>query len=59
MFRIPYTFSLPLVFGLSVSVNTLTGVSNLVLVVEYQGKYDEAENLNRRALEGWEKELGI
>lgn len=24
-----------------------------------QGKYEEAEKLNRQALEGWEKELGI
>jgi tetratricopeptide (TPR) repeat protein len=38
--------------------NTLTSVSNLALVLRAQGKYDEAEKPNRRALEGSEKELG-
>jgi hypothetical protein len=28
-------------------------------VLQYQGKYKEAEKLNRRALEGMEKELGV
>jgi tetratricopeptide (TPR) repeat protein len=28
-------------------------------MLQYQGKYDEAEKLNRRALEGYEKELGV
>jgi tetratricopeptide (TPR) repeat protein len=27
-------------------------------VLQLQGRYEEAETLNRRALEGWEKELG-
>ena len=34
-------------------------MSNLALVLQYQGKYHEAEKLDRRALEGREKELGI
>jgi tetratricopeptide (TPR) repeat protein len=34
-------------------------VSNLALVLRSQGKYEEAEKLNRRALEGREKELGV
>ncbi|KAF1950534.1 hypothetical protein CC80DRAFT_577110, partial [Byssothecium circinans] len=37
---------------------TLTSVSNLALVLQDQGKYDEAEKLNRKVLEGREKELG-
>jgi hypothetical protein len=28
-------------------------------VLQYQGKYEDAEKLNRRALEGREKELGV
>ncbi|KAF1972360.1 hypothetical protein BU23DRAFT_375359, partial [Bimuria novae-zelandiae CBS 107.79] len=31
----------------------------LASVLQDQGKYDEAEKLNRRALEGREKELGV
>ena len=31
-------------------------MDNLAGVLHYQGKYDEAEKLNRRALEGREKE---
>jgi hypothetical protein len=27
-------------------------------VLRYQGKYEEAEQMNRRALEGYEKALG-
>ncbi|KAF2802651.1 HET-domain-containing protein [Mytilinidion resinicola] len=38
--------------------NTLTSVSNLALVLQYQGKYEQAEDMNRRALEGSEKALG-
>ena len=38
--------------------DTLTGVSNLALVLSYQGKYEEAEAMNRRALDGREKALG-
>ena len=38
---------------------TLTSVAVLALVLQDQGKYDEAEKLNRRALEGREKELGV
>jgi tetratricopeptide (TPR) repeat protein len=39
--------------------STLTIVSNLAVVLGYQRKYDEAEKLHRRALEGREKELGV
>jgi tetratricopeptide (TPR) repeat protein len=38
---------------------TLQSITVLALVLQSQGKYDEAEQLNRRALEGREKELGI
>ncbi|KAH7109669.1 hypothetical protein B0J11DRAFT_420807, partial [Dendryphion nanum] len=31
---------------------------NLALVLQYQGKYEEAKEMNRRALEGTEKALG-
>ena len=33
-------------------------MSNLALVLQYQGKYEAAETMNRRALEGREKVLG-
>ena len=33
-------------------------MSNLALVLQYQGKYDEAERTNQRALKGEEKVLG-
>jgi tetratricopeptide (TPR) repeat protein len=39
--------------------DTLTSINNLALVLQAQGKYEEAEKLNRRALEGREKELGV
>jgi Tfp pilus assembly protein PilF len=39
--------------------DTLRSVSNLAAVLQYQGKYDKAEKLNRRALEGRKKELGV
>ena len=39
--------------------NTLTSVDNLALVFQYQGKYREAEKVNRRALEGKESILGV
>jgi len=32
--------------------DTLTSVNNLALVLRDQGKYEEAEKINRRALEG-------
>jgi hypothetical protein len=38
---------------------TMTSVSNLALILQYQGKYEEAEDMNRRALEGREKVLGV
>ncbi|KAK5676701.1 hypothetical protein LTR17_027732, partial [Elasticomyces elasticus] len=38
--------------------DTLTSVSNLALVLQYQGQYEAAEAMNRRALEGREKVLG-
>jgi len=40
-------------------LNTLNSVRNLEGVVWYQGKCSEAEALNRRGLEGREKELGV
>ncbi|ELR06465.1 hypothetical protein GMDG_07990 [Pseudogymnoascus destructans 20631-21] len=36
-----------------------TCVSNLALVLQSQGRYEEAESMNRRALEGRERELGV
>jgi len=33
-------------------------MSNLASVLQDQGKYEEAEQMNRRALEGREKALG-
>ena len=38
--------------------NTLISMNNLGLVLERQGKYEEAESLNLRALEEREKILG-
>ncbi|PWW75743.1 TPR-like protein [Tuber magnatum] len=38
--------------------STLTSVNNLAQVLQYQGKYDESEAMNQRALEGREKILG-
>ena len=38
--------------------STLTSVNNLALVLSSQGKYEEAERMNRLALEGYEKALG-
>src|SRR5947199_10145231 len=38
--------------------NTLTNENNLAEVLRNQGKYEAAEEMNRRALEGWEKALG-
>ncbi|KXJ84799.1 P-loop containing nucleoside triphosphate hydrolase protein, partial [Microdochium bolleyi] len=38
--------------------DTLASVSILALVLQYQGKYEEAEMMNRRALDGREKALG-
>jgi len=37
---------------------TLRSVSNLALVLQYQGKYEEVEMINQRALDGIEKVLG-
>jgi tetratricopeptide (TPR) repeat protein len=37
----------------------LTSVSNLALVLQYQGKYEAAEEINRWALAGREKVLGV
>jgi tetratricopeptide (TPR) repeat protein len=37
---------------------TLTSVNNLASVLQNQGKYEEPETMNRRALEGREKALG-
>jgi tetratricopeptide (TPR) repeat protein len=38
--------------------STLTSVSNLALLLQNQGKYEEAETMNRRTLERKEKALG-
>lgn len=38
--------------------DTLTSMGNLVGVLLYQGKYEEVESLNRRALTGREKVPG-
>ena len=38
--------------------DTLVSVNNLASVLQYQGNYEEAEQMNRRALEGKEKALG-
>jgi Tfp pilus assembly protein PilF len=38
--------------------DTLTSIDNLGLVLERQGKYEEAEVMHRRALEAKEKVLG-
>jgi len=38
--------------------DTLTSVSNLASLLQHQGKYEAAEEMNRRALEGYEKVLG-
>ncbi len=38
---------------------SLTSVGNLALVLQDQGKYEAAEEMNRRALEGREKVLGV
>jgi len=37
---------------------TLDSIGLLALVLRYQGKYGQAEQMNRRALAGSEKELG-
>ncbi|KAK5678384.1 hypothetical protein LTR17_027658 [Elasticomyces elasticus] len=38
--------------------STLASVGNLALVLRYQGEYEAAEAMSRRALEGYEKVLG-
>ena len=40
-------------------VDTVISISNLVTVLERQGKYEEAEAMYRRALEGYEEVLGL
>jgi cell division protein ZapA (FtsZ GTPase activity inhibitor) len=46
------------VLGL-IAIETLTSVVVLAEVLQDQGKYEEAEKLNRRAFEEREKELGV
>ena len=41
------------------SPSTLDSVNNLGLVLEEQGKYEEAEAMHRRALKAREKVLGL
>jgi hypothetical protein len=36
-----------------------TSITMLALIMQYQGKYNEAEKLNQRALTEREKELGV
>ena len=38
--------------------STLTGMNNLASVFDHQGKYEEAEQVHRQALNGREKVLG-
>ena len=38
--------------------NMLVSVSNIALVLQNQGKYEEVERMSRRALAGREKVLG-
>ena len=38
--------------------DTLRSIDNLASVLRFQGKYEAAETMNRRALEGYEKVLG-
>jgi len=38
--------------------DTLESVDNVALALNYQGNYDEAEGMHRRALEGRENVLG-
>ncbi|KAF2105248.1 hypothetical protein BDV96DRAFT_456769, partial [Lophiotrema nucula] len=38
--------------------SSMTSVNSLAGVLQYQGKYEAAEAMNRRALEGKEKALG-
>jgi Tfp pilus assembly protein PilF len=40
-------------------MHTLTSVNDLALVFGYQGKYEAADEMYRRALEGREKVLGV
>jgi hypothetical protein len=40
------------------SADTFSGIDVLASILQYQGKYEDAEQLNRRALEGSEKALG-
>lgn len=38
--------------------DTLMSLSNLALVLQYEGRYKAAEEMSQRALEGREKALG-
>jgi hypothetical protein len=40
-------------------LDTLSSVNNLSLDLKSQGKYEEAEAIYRRALEGYKKVLGL
>jgi hypothetical protein len=39
--------------------HTLSRVDNLATALQHQGKYEEAEKMSRRALEGREEVLGV
>ena len=42
-----------------IAIATLNSLDLLALVLQNQGKYEAAEEMNRRALEGYEKVLGV
>jgi len=37
------------------SIQTLTAIVNVVLVMKIKGKYEEAEVIYRQSLKGWER----
>lgn len=54
-----YSGRLPECYIHQSSTLTLTSVSNLAEVLRFQGKYEAAEEMSRRALAGYEKVLGV
>jgi hypothetical protein len=58
-----FVFSFNSIYGLVGALgkehpDMLASVSNLATILQSQGKYEEAESMNQRALEGFEKALG-